>query len=465
MLDPSALPRVCDPARAAAWVFMGCVVLAALTVPAATRAADLLEIHQLARDNDAQFAAARSAWQAAQERLPQARALLLPAVTLSANTNINQTDTTFSGTTNPFLIGGNRRFNTNALNVQVVQPLLRQANRIQVEQANLQLQQAQLQLQLAGQELTLRAAQAFFDVLAAQDTLGVIEAQKAAIAEQLAQAKANFQIGTATIVDFNEARARFDLVGSQEITTTAELELRRRALQQIIGREAPRLRGVADAAQVAPPVPLDMQAWVDRATGNALSVLVQQAALEIAQRDIDRQRAGHWPTIDAIGSAGQNRAAGSATSPIGTDITQYVLGLQLSVPLYQGGATSSRVREAVANRERSLNEVENARRAAALAARQAYLGVTSGISQVRALEAALESSRVSLQSTQTGLKVGVRTQVDVLNAQQLFFGARRDLAIARYQALLATLRLQAAIGDLQEDDLVPVNALLRASAP
>jgi len=436
-------------------------LLVACALPGPGDAADLLDIHRLARENDAQFASAAATWQASQERLPQARALLLPSVTVSANTNINETDATLSGIGNPFLTSGARRFNTNGVNLQVVQPLFRQANRIQFEQAGLQLGQAELQLMLAGQDLTLRAAQAYFDVLAAQDTLAVLEAQKVAIGEQLAQAKAGFTAGSATIVDFNEARARFDLADAQAISSRSDLELRQRALQQIIGRSPPPLRSLAEAAVITAPSPLDMDSWADQASRDALQVRLQQATLEIAQREIARQRAGHLPTLDAVGSAGQNRAGGSATSSVGTDITQFVLGLQLSVPLYQGGGTQSRVREATANRERSVQDVENARRNAAFAARQAYVGVTSGISQIRALEAALESSRISLQSTQTGLKVGVRTQVDVLNAQQLFFSARRDLIVARYSALLAGLRLQAAIGDLLEDDLLPINALLR----
>jgi outer membrane protein len=212
---------------------------------------------------------------------------------------------------------------------------------------------------------------------------------------------------------------------------------------------------------LAPPSPADIERWTEQARQNGLAVRVQQAAAELAAREIERQRAGHLPTLDAVGSAGTNRAGGSATSPIGTDITQLVIGLQLNVPLYLGGAVDSRVREAVANRERALEEVENARRSAVLSARQAFLGVTSGISQVDALRAAMDSARISLDSTLLGLKVGVRTQVDVLNAQQAFFNARRDLVLARYATLLSGLRLQAAVGDLQDDDLRPIDALLR----
>jgi len=436
--------------------------LGAIALPPGAVAADLIEIQRLARENDPQFAAARAGWIASRERLPQARSGLLPSLSLSGSANRNDTNATLLGAGNPFFQPGGSRFDTTSLNLQVIQPVFRPATRVQYDQAGIQLEQADLQLLLASQDLTLRAAQAFFDVLSAQEALAVVESQKRAIGEQLAQAKANFEVGTATIVDYNEAKARFDLASSQEIAGRNDLEIRRQALQQVIGRLPPTdLRPLRDTAVLAPPAPHDIEQWSGQARDNALTVRIQQASVELARREIDRQRAGHLPTLDAVGSAGNSRAGASPTSSIGTDVTQVVLGLQLSVPLYQGGAIDSRVREAVANRERALLDVETARRAAVLAARQAYLGVTSGISQVNALQAAMESAGISLESTQLGLKVGVRTQVDVLNAQQAFFNARRDLVLARYSTLLSGLRLQAAVGDLQDDDLQPINALLR----
>ncbi|MFO0480392.1 MAG: TolC family outer membrane protein [bacterium] len=436
--------------------------LGAIALPPGAVAADLIEIQRLARENDPQFAAARAGWIASRERLPQARSGLLPSLSLSGSANRNDTNATLLGAGNPFFQPGGSRFDTTSLNLQVIQPVFRPATRVQYDQAGIQLEQADLQLLLASQDLTLRAAQAFFDVLSAQEALAVVESQKRAIGEQLAQAKANFEVGTATIVDYNEAKARFDLASSQEIAGRNDLEVRRQALQQVIGRLPPTdLRPLRDTAVLAPPAPHDSEQWSGQARDNALTVRIQQASVELARREIDRQRAGHLPTVDAVGSAGNSRAGASPTSSIGTDVTQVVLGLQLSVPLYQGGAIDSRVREAVANRERALLDVETARRAAVLAARQAYLGVTSGISQVNALQAAMESAGISLESTQLGLKVGVRTQVDVLNAQQAFFNARRDLVLARYSTLLSGLRLQAAVGDLQDDDLQPINALLR----
>ncbi len=439
----------------------GLLTAAAAAFPLPAASAGLAEIVRLARDNDPQFAAARAAAEALRERLPQARALMLPSVALNANANRNETDATLLGTSTPFLQPGRRDFNSSALSLQVTQPIYRRANRIQLDQAGAQIRQSELQLQTAAQDMILRAAQAYFDVLGAEDTLALIEAQKSAIGEQLAISKRSFEVGSATIVDFNEARARYDLVTAQGVVAVNELEYRRRALGELIGTAPPTLRPLRDGARPIPPQPTEVAHWVERARRDGLSVRLQEAALEIATQEIDRQRAGHQPTLDAVGSAGQARSGASPTSAVGSDVTQFALGVQLNIPLYQGGAVQSRVREALATQARVREELEAARRSAALAARAAFLGLTGGLEQVRALEAAMESNRVSLASTEVGLKVGVRTQVDVLNAQQALFTTRRDLALARNAALLAGLRLQAAVGELDELDLAPVQTLLR----
>lgn len=457
------MPIVSPPAATAplpAGRAIGLLALAALVLSGSVAAAGLGEVVQLAREHDPQFAAARAAAEAQRERLPQARALLLPSVSLSASATRNETDATLLGGSTPFLQPGRRQFNSSALSLQVTQPLYRRATRVQLEQASAQVRQAELQLQNAAQDLILRAAQAYFDVLGAEDTLALIEAQKSAIGEQLAIAKRSFEVGSATIVDFNEARARFDLVTAQGVVAENELEFRRRALGELIGRPPPPLRPLREGARPLPPQPVEVSHWVERARSEGLQVRLQQAALEIATQEIDRQRAGHQPTLDAVGSAGQTRAGASPTSSVGSDVNQLALGLQFNLPLYQGGGVQSRVREALASQSRVREELEAARRGAALAARGAFLGLTGGLEQVRALEAALESNRVSLASTEVGLKVGVRTQVDVLNAQQAMFTTRRDLALARNAALLAGLRLQAAVGALDDEDLAPLQALL-----
>jgi outer membrane protein len=313
-----------------------------------------------------------------------------------------------------------------------------------------------------AQDLIVRVAQAYFDVLASQDSLAFIQAQKTAISEQLAQAKRNFEVGTATITDTHEAQARFDLASSQEIAAHNDLQIRRNALQQIIGKFPERLTPLRPAAELNPPKPNAMEPWVASAEDQNLAVRIQEAALEIASREIKRARAGHYPTLNLVGSYGSNSASISTvgTVSVGTDSTSQSIGLQLAIPIYAGGGVNALQRQAIANEEKARQDLENARRSAALAVRQAFLGVTSGMAQVRALEQALVSSQSALDSNKLGYEVGVRINIDVLNAQQQLFSTKRDLAKARYETLLNGLRLKAAAGTLTEQDLEAVNRLL-----
>jgi len=420
--------------------------------------ADLLEIYRQARDADAVYAAARAAWAAAQEKLVQGRAGLLPQANLSASTQYNDREVRFR-TPGAGVSEGN--YNSNSVGVTLTQPLYRKQNLVAYEQSKTQVEQADAQLALAGQDLILRASQAYFDVLLASFNVEVVAAQKAAFAEQLAQAKRNFEVGTATITDANDAQARYDLTVAQEIALQNDLEIKRRQLAQIIGRTAPDIAKLGKKLQLAPPTPNAIGQWVEQAVRANLQVVVSETALTLAQQEVERNKGGHHPTLDVVASyTDSGSGAGLQTNVGGNDTTNAIIGLQLALPIYQGGATSSRVREALANQDRARQDLENARRSAELAARQAFLGVTNGMAQVKAFQAAEVSSQSSLDSTRLGRDVGVRTQVDVLNAQQQLFSTRRDLAQAVYNYLLSLLRLKAAVGTLSEDDLVRINAWL-----
>ena len=432
-----------------------CTLLLGFAASAA--GADLSDLYRQARDSDAAYASARAAWTAAQEKVPQGRAGLLPAASLSAFTQYNDREIRFRTPGTP---ESNSNFNSNSLTLSLTQPLYRRQNWIAYEQARTQVLQADAQFALAAQDLVLRVAQAYFDVLLAQDTVAFAQAQKAAIGEQLAQAKRNFEVGTATITDQHDAQARYDLTVAQEIAALNDLEIRRRQLAQIIGRAAPTLAALGKTLPLALPDPNRIERWVEQATTSSIQVLISEAALTFARQEVERNRGGHHPTLDAFASYSDSGAGAGTQGGPGNDSTSRIVGLQLALPLYQGGATASRVREALANEEKARQDVENARRGAELAARQGFLGVTSGVAQVNALQAALVSSQSSLDSTRLGLEVGVRTQVDVLNAQQQLFSTRRDLAQARYNYILSLLRLKAAVGTLTEDDIVRVNAWL-----
>lgn len=420
-----------------------------LALPAVAQAADLLEIYRQAQSRDAQFAAARAQLQAIQERVPQGRAGLLPSVSASASASRNDTDIQ-----SPIAAGLN--YNAHNYALQLTQPVFRWQNWVQFDQAKLQVVAAEAQFTGAEQALILRVAQAYFDVLYAEDVYAFARAQKTAIAQQLEQARRNFEVGVSTIVDTHEAQARHDLAVAQEIAAENERLIRAQNLAVIIGTEPPGLRPFRQSIEISTPQPDDAQPWVSAAEENSPPVRAQQAAFEIAQREIERNRAAHYPTLDAVASYGHNRNPASAVTESNTGS----IGLQVTLPLYLGGALTSRDREAAAQADRARNELDFTRRSAALNARQAYLGMRAGIAQVKALEAALASSTLALESNQTGMEIGVRINIDVLNAQQQVFATRRDLARARYDTLLAQLRMKAAAGTLSEDDVKGVNGLL-----
>lgn len=443
-------------------ITIGLVSVVILAGPAqAAETQNLLDIYQLALSHDPTWASARSANTAAQEKLEQGKALYRPTVTANANTSYSNTDTHYSGG-NAVFQGGQQSFNTRGYGINVSQPLFRKQISAQYDQAKFQVTQADKQLILAQQNLMLRTAQAYFDVLLAQDKIDLINAQKSAINRQLEQAKANFDVGTATITDVNEAQARYDLTVAQEIAAVNDLEVKKRTVQSVIGELPNKLATARADLKTTSPQPADMEKWVEIAEQNSLTLSIQQQALEIASKEVDLQNAGHLPTLDAVGSYNSTYANGS-TYGFGSDLQNTTIGLQLQIPIYQGGAVSSKVREAVANKQKAQEDVEVARRQATLDTRQAYLNLVSSIAQVAAYEQALTSSQSQLDSTNLGYEVGVRTSVDVLNAQQQFYSAKRDLLQARYTYLLSILKLKSATGLINEADLADINQRLVTS--
>ncbi|HYO27632.1 MAG TPA: TolC family outer membrane protein [Azonexus sp.] len=425
-------------------------------------AADLLQIYHEAQNNDATFAAAKSTLEAGRERTPQARAGLLPTLSLSGNTLWNQNELYLRNGTLPPTLDPNPRFNSNGYTLALTQPLFRWQNWVAYDQSKFQVAQAEANFVQAGQDLILRVAQAYFDVLYANESLKAVQANKKSIEQQLESAKRNFEVGTSTIVDSQEAQARFDLATAQEIAAESDLEVRQRTLQAIIGKEPGPLAPFRRGAELTPPQPADMKQWAAAAEKDNISVQIQMAAVEIASREVDRQRAGHYPTIDLVANKGQSVALATLGGQLETDFQN--VGVQLNLPIFQGFAVVSRQSEASANRAAAESTLEQARRNAALLARQQYLGATNGLAQVRALKAALISSQSSLESNRLGFEVGVRINIDVLNADNQVFVTRRDLAKAVVDTLMSQLKLKAAVGILSEDDVAAANALLDPAA-
>ncbi len=439
--------------RAASLVFV-----LALSGPAA--AEDLMQVYRDAQRYDAVFASARSALTAGREALPQGRALLLPTLGLTDSLTRQRLD--LKSSNEAALASFLRYQHTNSYLLTFVQPLLRMQNWYQYDQSEVQVKQAEATFGQANQDLILRVSQAYFDVLAAQDTLALVVAQKAAISEQLAQAKRNFEVGTATITDTHEAQARFDLSSAQQIAAQNDLDSKRRALQQLTGKEYAKLEPVRADVKLTPPNPTDMQAWVELAAKQSYPVQIQEAAKRIADLDVKRNSAAHLPTIDFVATYGSTyQTATALTIPLGSTATTTSIGVQLAVPLYQGGSLVSRDRQAVALAQKASDDLDNARRSSVLTTQQSYLAVINGIAQVNALEQARVSSQSALDSNKLGYEVGVRINIDVLNAQQQLYSTERDLAVARYNTITNHLRLKAAAGSLEESDLEEVNRALQ----
>ena len=359
----------------------------------------------------------------------------------------------------PGVVGGiGFNGNTNQYTLALSQPLFRWANWQAYEQSKLQQAITEAQFAQAQQDLITRVSQAYFDVLAAQDTLESTRAQKSATTEQLASAKRNFEVGTQTITDTHEAQAAYDLVVAQEFAAMNDLENKKSALQAIIGTAPAALAPLKTGVALASPQPAAIEPWVSSAENQNYGVVVSQLALESAKRDIQRNRAGHYPTLDLVASSFHNKVSGQSTQSGSTN--NNTVGLQWSVPIFSGFAVTSKVRESIALEDKARNDLEATRRNAALAARQSYLGVNSGLAQVKALEAAEISSQSALDSNKLGYQVGVRINIDVLNAQRQLYSTRRDLSRARYDTIVNGLRLKAASGSLREADLIPVNNLL-----
>jgi outer membrane protein len=418
------------------------------------QAQSLVELYDAARGFDATYLAARSQYDASLAQAAQARAGLLPQAGLAAAASWARREVSNYGA-----LDGNS--NSQSTTLSASQPLYRPANKITNDQAQLSTEIAKARLTQAEQDLIVRTSQAYFDVLAAQDTLAFVQAQKAAVAEQLAAAKRNFEVGTSTITDSREAQAQYDLVLAREIAAENDLRVKKLALNQLVGRPAVDPRPLAAPVTLPEVLPADPQAWVDRNLGTHPAILQATRGLEIAQLEVNKAEAGHKPTLDLVGQYQVARGP-MATLPVAGNVRTNTasVGVQFNLPLFAGFAIQNRVKETLALEEKARADLEAARRNVDLSTRSAYLGVVSGQGQVRALQAAEASSQSALDANRLGYQVGVRINIDVLNAQSQLFQTKRDLAQARYNVLLSSLRLRQASGALLPEDLLPIDSLL-----
>lgn len=425
------------------------------------QAADLMASWRAAQQYDASYQAAKSALEAGREKKAQGQALWLPKVTVdgSAKTVREEYDPGNESVITPSTDAHGEQYGAS---VSLQQPIYRADVFVGADQLYKQADLAEVEYRSAEQQLILRVALAYFEVLAAEEKVKLAVSQKEAVSQQLAQAKKSFEVGVATITDTNEAQARFDAITAGEIAARNELDIKRNAFELLTGLDPAQLAKITDGKRPAPPAPPVMSDWTARAQANNFAVKAQELGLDIAKREIDRYRASTAPTLDLVGSYGSSWNSDGISRSGGTDrTTSGVIGVQLSIPLYTGGDRSSRLREAIALRDKESYTLDAAKRDSVQQAKQAFLGVQSGAAQIGALEQAEKSSLSSLESTKLGREVGVRTTIDVLDAEQNYYQVRYDLVVARYQYLYARLQLANSVGELDEGDVTDVNAWLQ----
>lgn len=427
-------------------------------LPALACAQDLQTLYNDARSYDAAYLAAKANAASAEFRAAQSDALSRPTLGLQSTAGLNRADPAGKNpaTGRDLQADGSYSVNT-ALNAKY--PLFNKGNKVSIERAYKGIVAAQADVDAAEQDLIVRLAQAYFDVLAAQDTLATTRASKTAITEQLASAKRNFEVGTATITDTREAQARFDLASAQEIAADNDLRTKRIALDTLVGRSGVQPKPLLVPVVLPGTKPASAEEWVTGADQQHPTVRRAKVGLDVAMLDTEIARAAELPTVDAVSTVSANNLYKSNYGSNGFS-NNASLGVQLNWPLYTGGQTQNKIKETLALEEKSRNDLEAARRGVAQSTRVAFFGVQSGQAQVKALEAAESSSKLALEATQLGYKVGVRVNLDVLNAQTQLFSTQRDLAKARYDVLVGGLRLRQAAGQLAPTDIDAVNRLL-----
>jgi outer membrane protein len=423
----------------------------ALGLCGAVRAQGLIELYEAARSYDATYLAARAQAEAAEYKAAQAKALGLPSLTANVRGVARQIELPIAGT------ASNNAMQTE-LNGRL--PLFNKANQATMEQAEKSLIASRAELEAAEQDLVIRLTQAYFDVLSARDTVALTKTNKAAILEQLASAKRNFEVGTSTIVDTREAQSKADLATAQQIAAENDLLNKRIALAYLVGSRTVEPLPLATPVVLPTVVPNNVEEWVTVADTVHPQVIRARTALDVAQLESTKARAAELPTVDAVATLGANYASGSSNQIIPGTTRSGSVGVELNWPLYTGGSVQNRMKETVALAQRSRDELENARRTVAQNTRVSFFGVQSGEALVKALEAAEVSSKLALEATQLGYKVGVRVTLDVLNAQTQLFQTQRDLFKSRYDVLVGSLRLRQASGQLTPNDLTAVNSLL-----
>jgi outer membrane protein len=432
-----------------------------LALASNAQAQSLVEMYEAARGYDAGFISAKALFEANLAKANQTLGGILPNIAVS----VNQTRTDFQRQSQGSAKSDVTELETKTTAATLVQPIYRPAAWAAYRQGGHLLQQAAAQYEASEHDLLIRVSQAYFDVLVSEDNLELVQSQKKAVGEQLASAKRNFEVGTATITGVRDAQARFDLSAAQEIAAENDLRTKRLALNMVAGLSEAKPKRIANNSVLVTPPNEDLNTWISQSQANSPQVRQAQLALEIAILEMDKATAGHKPTLDAQMTYGRTdnlkgTYVGSTYSATPLTTWNPSVGLVLNVPLFAGFSTMYKVQEASALKDKAQSDLENARRGTEQATRNTYFGLLAGLSQVKAYEAAEASSQSALDANKLGYSVGVNINIDVLNSQSQLYQTKRDLAKARYDVLVTNLKLKQAAGTLTPADLQPINALL-----
>ena len=443
--------------RAARWLAVFGVLGAGVIDRGVVHAADLVAVYERAKVNDPTFQSARYAFEAAKQRRPEAFSALLPSVVATATGGYTAGSTTYSGT--PAV---NRGFKHDEWALQLTQPIFRAENLLNYDEARVAVEQASAQYGAAAQDLLLRVARAYFDVVVAERGVVAADAQVKALDEQLSAARRSFQGGIASITDVDDTQSRAALAAAQRVAALNERDATRAALDAIIGPLVEPLAVLRAAAPLPQPTPNDIRLWVARASEESPTVLVAKAAVKVAEYEMHRHRAQRLPAVDLVASYGGNYSSGNITNPTdyAANVRDKQLNIQISMPLADGGGLAAHAAEARAKHGKAQADLDVAQRAAALDARQAYSAVMNGVSQIQALQIAVTAGQSAVKGNRIGYGLGLRINSDVLNAEQQLYSTERDLDKARYDTVYQGLKLKAAAGELSERDLQGVNDLL-----
>ena len=429
------------------------------------QAQSLVELYDAARGYDAIYQSAKLQMDATMSKTNQAIAGILPTVTSTAGISRSNIVGMVDALSPIPATTYDRIYGAQSTSISASQALYRPANVAAFVQGKRQREQAYAVLASAEQDLMVRLSQAYFDVLASQDSLTFVKAQKIAVNEQLASAKRNFEVGTATITDTREAQARYDLVIAQEIAAENDLRVKRMALDMLVGKKDVSPKPLVNITDLPSPAPANVDEWVIQS--ERVHPGVQKALLdwEVAKLEVDKAKALHKPTVDLQASYTYSlNLDGTATSGTITPVNSHIgissIGVLVTLPIFSGFSSDNRIKETLKLEDKAQADLEVVKRSVAQATRSAYFGVVSGLGQVKALKAAEDSSQLALDANKLGYSVGVRINIDVLNSQSQLFQTKRDLAKARYDVLLGNLKLRQSNGSLKAEDLQIVNNLL-----